>query len=92
MMTNLTIEECERKHGTLWKLMSIVMVIMGLLFTLTAWTLAASYKVQRDYQEAKVEVAVTKADMAHIKSSLVEVKVELTDIRTELRQLREAIK
>jgi len=91
-MTPISEEECDRKHSILWKLSTIFIVLLGLMATLTAWSLHASYQVQADYSKAQVDVAVTKADLAHIKASLIEVKFDLTDIRKELRQLREEIK
>jgi len=91
-MTPITEEECDRKHGILWKLSTIFIVLIGLMATLTAWSLSASYQVQADYRDAKIEVAVTQADMAYIKASLADVKTELAELRKDVRQIRETIK
>ncbi len=41
-MSNTTVEECERKHKGIWRLLTVIVTFCGLLIILVGWSLIAS--------------------------------------------------
>lgn len=79
-MTGFSQENCDNRHGRLWKIVCLLLTVMGLFVAIAGWSMLAGHAAQTDAQEVKTEFQVHEAAQEEREKNVTEklVKIQTT--------------